>query len=406
MRTRNWLMAIGAAGALVLAWALLKLRSDPPEVQLGRAMRETIHSSITTNGKVEPIEWAVARAERSGPVIKMMVHRGEHVEKDQELLEIDASEARAALVNAQARMAAARSDLNIIERGGRATDLAEIASGLEKAHHDLQVAEDEYARAQRLEAAKAGTHMESIAAKQKADAAQLNIDAFEARKTALAATGDHSAAQARLNDAQAAGELAQTQIRQSVVRAPIGGTVYQFDLKPGAYLNAGDQIASIGRLDRVRVTVYVDEPDLGHVKVGMPVAITWDALAGREWPGEVDRMPTQVIALGTRQVGEVACVIQNPDGGLLPGTNVTVEIRSDTASNALTIPKEALRSDNGQSGVYTLAGSQLAWKPVKAGLANTTRVEVQGLEDGAAVALFSEKPLHDSEIVKPVFARP
>ena len=41
--------------------------------------------------------------------------------------------------------------------------------------------------------------------------------------------------------------------------------MYQFDLKPGAYLNAGDMVATIGRLDRVRVKVYVDEPDLGRV---------------------------------------------------------------------------------------------------------------------------------------------
>ena len=93
--------------------------------------------------------------------------------------------------------------------------------------------------------------------------------------------------------------------RKSVVRAPIAGTVYQFDLKPGAYLNAGDLVASIGQLDRVRVKVFVDEPDLGRVKRGMPVGITWDAMPGRQWKGVVDKTPTQIVALGTRQVGEV-----------------------------------------------------------------------------------------------------
>ena len=83
---------------------------------------------------------------------------------------------------------------------------------------------------------------------------------------------------------------AETQIEQSIVRAPIEGTVYQFDLKPGAYLNAGDTVASIGRLDQVRVNVNVDEPDLGHVAVGMPVIITWDALAGRQWAGVSTRL--------------------------------------------------------------------------------------------------------------------
>ena len=105
--------------------------------------------------------------------------------------------------------------------------------------------------------------------------------------------------------------------------------MYQFDLKPGAFLNAGDPVATIGRLDRVRVTVYVDEPDLGSVAKGLPVFITWEAMRDRQWKGVVDQIPTQIVALGTRQVGEVVCVIENPDRDLLPGTNVDVKIVSN-----------------------------------------------------------------------------
>ena len=118
---------------------------------------------------------------------------------------------------------------------------------------------------------------------------------------------------ARLHDAESAVTLAEERIRKSVVRAPISGTIYQFDLKPGAYLNAGDLVASIGQLDRVRVKVFVDEPDLGRVTPGKPVAITWDALPGRQWKGAVDKRPTQIVPLGTRQVGDVLCVIDNPN---------------------------------------------------------------------------------------------
>ena len=80
----------------------------------------------------------------------------------------------------------------------------------------------------------------------------------------------------------------------------------------------------IGKLERVRVNVYVDEPDLGRVTRGLPVSIAWDALPGRSWKGEVDKTPTQVEALGSRQVGQVICVIENPNRDLLPGTNVTL----------------------------------------------------------------------------------
>ena len=60
--------------------------------------------------------------------------------------------------------------------------------------------------------------------------------------------------------------MAQTNLDLSIIRAPMDGTVYDFDLKQGSYVNPGDLIAKVGKLDRVQVTVYVDEPDLGKVR--------------------------------------------------------------------------------------------------------------------------------------------
>jgi HlyD family secretion protein len=367
-------------------------------MQFVRVTRGSIHSSVPTNGKVEPIEWAMARAERAGPVQKILIQRGQHVGKDAPLVEIDSSDSRADLAAAQARVAQIRADLAVIERGGRATDLAEISSGLERARLDLQSAQKEYDALQRLQAKQAATATEVATAKNRVDSAQLQIKSWQERRQALTAGLDRGAADARLHDAEAAVALAEQRIRQSVVRAPVEGTVYQFDLKPGAYLNPGDVVAYIGRLDRVRVNVFVDEPDLGGVARGMPVLITWDAMRGREWKGEVDRTATQIVRMETRQVGEVVCLIRNPDGDLLPGTNVNVEIVSKTADNVLTVPKEAIRQD----GVYVLQGDRLVFKKVRLGIANTTRTEVEGLNEGDGVALASDKPLKDGMVVKAV----
>ncbi len=404
MRARTILILLVLAAAGVLAWALVRFKSQPVEVQFARAVIATVHSSVPTNGKVEPIEWAVARAERSGPVDKILIQRGEQVKGGQVLVELDSSEARANLASAQAKIGEARAQLDLLAHGGRSTDLAEISAGIDRAKLDLANAQNDYDRLLRLEQKQAATRAEVDAAKQRIDQANLQIESFEKRKQALVSAPDRAAAQARLDDAQAAARLAQVQIDQSVVRAPIEGTVYQFDMKPGAYLNAGDTVASIGRLDRVRVNVNVDEPDLGRVAKGMPVAITWVAMPGRQWDGEVDRMPTQIVQLGTRQVGEVVCVIRNPGHELLPGTNVDVEIRAQTVENAVAIPKEAVRTEHGETGVYLLKGDRIEWRRVQLGVSNTTRTQVMaGVSEGDAVALFSERPLHDGMLVKPVF---
>ena len=58
------------------------------------------------------------------------------------------------------------------------------------------------------------------------------------------------------------------------------------------------------------------------------MTITWDALPGHQWKGEVDKLPTQIVPLGTRQVGEVGCVIENPDRDLLPNANINADIQA------------------------------------------------------------------------------
>jgi HlyD family secretion protein len=387
----------------VAAWQIDKWKKQPSEVSFTRVARETITSSVPTNGKVEPVEWASARAERSGAVQEILIQRGQHVARDAELVRLDSAEARADRAAAQSRIDQIQIELDTMKKGGKASDLAQISSELDRAQLDLATAKKEYESQVRLRDRQATTGTELNAAKNRVDQFNLQIKSLEERKAALVAPSDRTSAEARLREAESSLHLAEERIRQSVVRAPIEGEIYQFDLKPGAYLNAGDIVASVGRLDRVRVTVFVDERDLGRVAKNMPVKITWDALPKRMWKGSVDRTPTQIVPLGTRQVGEVVCLIENPDRDLLPGTNVNAEIRSESVDNALTIPKESVRRELGQAGVYVLDGDRLVWRNVTLGVNNVTRTQVDGLKEGDAVALLTDKPLKDGMIVKAVF---
>jgi HlyD family secretion protein len=400
-RLLPWLVVLALLG--VAAWQIDKWKKQPSEVAFTRVARENITSSVPTNGKIEPVEWAPARAERAGAVEEILIQRGQHVLRDAELVRLDSAEARADRASAQSRIDQIRIELDTINKGGKASDLVQISSELEKARQDLAAAQKEYETQKRLRDKQAATGADVNAAQQRVESFNLQIKSLQDRKAALVAPADRTSAEARLREAEATLHLAEEHIKQSVVRAPIEGDIYQFDLKPGAYLNAGDVVASVGRLDRVRVTVYVDERDLGRVQKKMPVKITWDALPKRTWKGSVDRTPTQIVPLGTRQVGEVVCLIENPDRDLLPGTNVNAEIRSESVDNALTIPKESVRRELGQAGVYVLEGDRLVWRNVTLGVNNVTRTQVDGLKEGDAVALLTDTPLKDGMVVKAVF---
>jgi HlyD family secretion protein len=138
----------------------------------------------------------------------------------------------------------------------------------------------------------------------------------------------------------------------------------------------------------------------------MPVRITWDARPGQQWWGTVEHMPTQVIALGTRTVGEVSTIIQNPNHDLLPGVSVNATITSRVQKDAVSIPKAALRTLNGGPGAYVLKARELKWTSVKTGVSDVNNVEIlSGLQVGQYVADRVVEP-SDAEIKNGMRVRP
>jgi HlyD family secretion protein len=395
-----WLVPIPLAA---LGWWAYHRNNDAPQVPFAKVVRETLVSTLPTNGKAEPIEWQAVRVEQAGLVSKVPVQEGQTVNRGATLAILSDTGLQADLDAANARVAQARADLATIEAGGKHLELTTIESDLARLRVEKEHDEKEYASLRRLADKQAASLMEVDEMKSKVQAADMGIEALEKRRAALVNASDKTVALARLRDAQAAVELAQNHIAQTVIHAPIGGVVYGLAARPGAYLNIGDLVTNVGRTDRLRVRVYVDEPELGRVREGQPVTIGWDALPGREWEGTVDGKPAGIVGLGSRQVGEVLCTIDNPGRVLLPGTNVDAHIRTATVINALTIPKECLRRDASGLGVFTLRGGRLAWQAVSAGVSSVTRVQIpQGLAEGDEVALPTELTLHNGEIVKPL----
>jgi len=402
-RGRTLLALLFGGAAVLVAWAISR-RATPPEIGFTKVYRENIVSMLSTNGKVEPIDWMPARAERAGVISRVLVIRGQQVKKGQPLVELDTRVAEAELSRAQAGIQQAQTEEQVLNEGGRVSERQQVEADLARARLDLQAAEKQVDALQRLVSKHAATQVELDAARQSAEQLRLRIQALEQHKGALVTGPDKEIAKSKLREAQAAAQIARTNLDLSVIRAPMDGVLYDFDLKQGSFVNPGDLIGRLGKLDRVRVTVYVDEPDLGRVHAGEPVDITWDALPGRQWKGAVDKLPTQVIKLDTREVGEVGCIIENPDRDLLPNANVTVEIQATTAPNALVVPKEVIRRQGGQPGVFLLEGDHVVWRKVDLGVASYTKTQiVSGLNDGDAVALPTEKPLKDGSRVEPVF---
>jgi HlyD family secretion protein len=393
---------------LLLVWWGLDRRDATVTIHFSSVRQAVIESTVSTNGKIEPQEWAAARAETSGVVRSVSVERGQQVKAGQTLVTLDTSAAESAVAAALAAREQAQAESAAFAAGGKASALADLNNSIASAQSAIRIAQRDYESMQRLGAKQAATKLQVQSAKDELEKARRHLVSLEDQKKTLVTASDRTVAEAKLRDATAALALARHQLALSTVLAPIAGTLYQFDLKIGAYLQPGMVVGLVGNLDRVKVTVYVDEPDLGRVAKDLPVDITWDAQPAKHWWGHVTRLPTEVIALGTRTVGEVSTVVDNPNHDLLPGVSVNVRIVSKVVKDAVSIPKAALRTIRGVNGVYRLSGDMLSWKPVTTGVSDVNNVQVvSGLSNGDKVADRvidpSDAEIHDGLRVKPVF---
>lgn len=389
-----------AGCVLALAVGVLALRrtlSAPPQVSFAAAARETLISSVSGNGKVEPLHFVTVRADRSGRVERVPVERGQSVAAGSVVAELDSREARLELAAAEARLEEARAALEVLRRGGRAAEIAELESALLKTRLELERVEREAQVLERLVAKQAAALQELESARARLAELRAEAQGLENKRRALVSAQDLAAAEARWKEAQAARDQAWERLQQCRIRSPVTGLLYELRVRRGDWLNPGEAVASIGRFDPLRVRIFVDEPELGRVARGLPVSVTWDARPGRVWQGRVEQAPLQVIALGTRQVGEVVLTIENPAQDLLPGANINAEIRIETVPEALVVPREAVRRENGRPGVFVLSnGEHVAWRPLRLGAASLTRVQVlEGLREGEKVALTTDRPLRD-----------
>ena len=328
---------------------------------------------------------------------------GDHVSAGKLLVELDDVEARARVASAESAVKSAQVAVDTAthngtqeERHATAAEIAREKLQRDQAQHDLDALT-------RLSATGAASPGEVAAARQSVAVAQANLAASEESAQSRYSTSEVSRAQAALADAEAGLAAAQHVEAQTSFRAPVAGTVYRMDAAPSEYAEAGKLLLQMADLSKERVRAYFDEPDLGRLALGQKILIEWDAKPGQEWHGHIVGTPVTVVNYGTRTVGEVLVAIDDPDTGLLPDTNVTVTVTTSSQADALSMPREALHSENGQYYAYKVAGDGLQRTKVTIGAPNLTQVPIlSGLKvgDWVATASTNGQPLQEGVPIK------
>jgi HlyD family secretion protein len=332
-------------------------RAARPEVVAGR---RTFTSSVAAIGAVKPQIGAEVRvgSRISGRVRRLAANIGDVVRRGEVLAELETEELDALVAQRRAELALAEAAVTSAEATRRLAALT-------------------LARQESLARARVATPAESELAQERHGVAEATL----------------GSARAALASSRAALEQALVQQGFTTIRAPMNGVVASVATREGETIAAGldaPTFLTIVDLDRLQVDTYVDEVDIGKVRVGQRATFTVDAYPARDFAGIVAAIyPTATIQ--DNVVKYVAAVRIDSSGGLLrPEMTANVRIALE-AREVLAIPVRAVRRVDGRSVVYVIDGDSVALRPIRTGWRDGTWVEVvEGLAAGARIALEPE----------------
>ena len=398
--------------AAVVAFALVRLSGRQPVAEISAVppVRENLVSSISSNGKVEPIAPFVVRAQLDTFVERISAVEGQAVKKGQLLLQLNVKDAAAQLADARSKLLRAEDDLRAANAGGRSDEAAKTEGQLAAALALRNRLQRNHDSLERLIAQQAATKDELAANDLDLAKADGQVKQLTAAKQEFVHGVKLDANRTSLQVEQLRSEVAalEEKVRDGRIAAPADGTLYSLPAKAGDYVKVGDLLAEMADLHKVRVRAFIDEPELGGLEPGEPVRITWDALPNRTWMGKTQVIPKQVVARGPRSVGELLCEVDNQKLELLPNINVNVRINSRERVNVLTVPRGAVEAQEGRRFVFVVLRNALGVgkatlerREIHVGIADATNYEVvSGLREGEMVALPGDVDLKDGMPVK------
>src|SRR3954467_968633 len=346
----------------------------PVAVRAAAVQSQAIDRFLRVTGSISPDEKADVAAETAGRVIGTPVERGTQVTAGAVLVRVSATEADASLREAEANAAQLEARLGLAV--GQGFDPLKVPDVL-NAKAGLDWAEADYARIKALLDQKVVSQAE-----------------FDQRTTQLQAarqqyqTAQNAAAQSfrSLEAARARVDLARKSAADTVVRAPFAGIVAERLVTTGDYVSRGMKVATVMRIDPVRVELTVPEQFLSQVRTGQTVRLTVDAYPNEVFTGKV-RFVSPALKADQRAL-TVEAVAPNRDGRLKPGLFATALLQQPAPAPALLVPATAVETVSGTSRVYVIGTeNKVEERIVSTGEKLGDRIEIAaGLKAGERVA--------------------
>ena len=375
-------VALIAAG--IWYWQTRKAADAAPSYSTQPFARGNLTLTVAANGTIQPTRSISIGSELSGTVLKVNVDVNDPIKKGQVLVVLDTAKLRDQILRSKAAVAAASAKVQ------------QTAATIKEATASLGRLEE----VAKLSGGK-------VPSKSELDAG---------RATLARAVADDASARAGVNDANAALSTDQINLSKASISAPADGVVLTRTVDPGNAVAASLQAVTLFTvaedLTKLRLWVYVDEADVGAVKVGQDATFTVSAYANRNFPARITR-----VGLGSTITDNVVTYltyldVDNTDLTLRPGMTATATITATKRTDVLLVPNTALRFTPTTASATPAAakGGLLSGltprmpggnrRPAAAGASTASAKQVWVLRDGAAVAVAVTPGITDGRMTE------
>ena len=349
------LLVVGAIGGTV-AMRIVKKGADGPggkggaqppvtleftSADLVRVEAQPLSRWLPVSGALQPVRQATVKAKVSGDVRQITVREGETVQSGQLLARIDTADLEAKLVERMGALESAKAQLALAEKT-RATNNALLKQNF------------------------------------------ISQNAFDNSESTL------SVALGSVKSAEAQVQLARNALRDAIALSPLTGIVAKRHVQPGEKVAFDSPLVTVVDLKDMELQAMVPAVDVPELAMGKAVELSIDGFGERRFTGRIERMNPSTEP-GTRAI-LVYVGIPNPDAALRGGMFATGRIALAASAPVATLPATAVRTEGGQTFVWTVEGGKLV-----------RRMVVTGRRDDAAGRVEVKTPLPDVPVLSARF---
>jgi HlyD family secretion protein len=350
-----------------------------PGVVVDPVVRGNLVQTVVASGHVETPFRVEIGSRITGTVEEVLVTEGQQVTMGQPLVAIEASELKAAAVEAQSAVALAEARLRQL----RELTLPAARQTLAQAHATLLNAQQTYDRAAGLAKSGYATRASLDDAQKNLDVARTQVRAAELQVFTNSPDGsDYVMAQTQLNQAKATLDTVRSRLGYATITAPRGGVLISRNVERGTVVQPGKVLMVLAPTGDAQLVLQIDEKNLGLIAVGQKALASADAFPDKSFAAEVTYINPGIDI--TRASVEVKLTVPEPPAYLRQDMTVSVDIEVGRRDNTLILPLRDMYDALTGSPWAMIARNHRAHKqPVRLGLRANTKVEIlEGAQEG------------------------